>query len=235
MFPEWISRHFLLMMLLTGTIFTFCWLYAHRELLKLKWYTAVLIAVLHTTWGVFCVKVFAFAESGFDLKTVGNMSLFGGVFLMPAFYFCMAKLLRLKCAQVFDCCTICMIFTLMCARVNCLVSGCCFGWHIPGSRLRWPTREAELAYYVFFMIWIVKRLSSGRIKGEIYPIYMMSYGVFRFIDEFFRFYEAGTLMHPAHVWAAISFCIGIGIYMQLQSEEKASGRHSSGRNALRRR
>lgn len=42
-----------------------------------EWYAVLILSVLHTAIGVCSVKVFAFLESG----DIGNMSLFGGVFL----------------------------------------------------------------------------------------------------------------------------------------------------------
>ena len=62
----WLSEHFLWIMLGLGAAFTLTWLLLHRKRLRLKWYAAVLLAILHTLYGVLCVKVFAFAESGFD-------------------------------------------------------------------------------------------------------------------------------------------------------------------------
>ena len=67
--------------------------------------------------GVLCVKAFAVAESGFDMSKVGNMSLFGGVFIMPLFYFAGAKLFKRPSADVFDIFSVCMIFKLRNQRV----------------------------------------------------------------------------------------------------------------------
>lgn len=212
-----LQNHSLLLLLIIGTAFTFCWLLYHKRLLNLKWYTAVIVAVLHTVWGVICVKAFAIAEAGFDKSAAGNMSLFGAVFLMPVFYAGMAKALNVKFDTAFDYSTICMIFTVMCARINCIFTGCCFGWYISNTQNRWPTRETELLFYILLMVWIVLKLRDGKTMGAIYPVYMMAYGVFRFINEFFRFHSSGTLFHPAHAWSIISFCIGLSIFIQIKN------------------
>lgn len=217
---ELFTEHLLIILLTIGTIFTLFWLLKHRELLKLKWYMAVPVAIAHTAWGVLCVKVFAIAESGFNPESVGNMSLFGGVFFMPVFYWGMAKIFRVKAQTVFDICTICMIFTLMCARINCLISGCCLGNHLFGVSFRWPTRETEIVFYIVLMIWIIRKLNSGNTGEMVYPLYMMSYGIFRFIIEFFRYSSSGMLLHPAHIWAVISFLIGYSIYVQTENKNK---------------
>ena len=36
-------------------------------------------------------------------------------------------------------------------RIGCFFAGCCYGRQIPGTQLRWPTREAELVYYVIIL------------------------------------------------------------------------------------
>lgn len=216
-----ILNHTLIFLLALGTIFTFIWLYLHKDSLDLKWYHIFFIAVLHTIWGVLSVKTFAIIEGFGDLSVVGNMSLFGGVFFMPIFYFLIAKFCRKKTAQVFDILTICMIFTVMCARINCLIDGCCFGKLIPGMEgIRWPTRESEIVFYVILLIILGRKVFAGHTHGEIYPIYMISYGVFRFINEWFRFSSSYAIFHPAHIWALITFCLGWSFYTEIKSNKR---------------
>lgn len=220
-----IQSYSLFFLLGIGTIFTFYWLMRFRDKLNLHWYTAILISILHTVWGVFCVSVFAFAESGFSSDAVGNMSLFGGVFFMPLFYWGIAKILRLKSKVVFDLCTNCMLFTLMCARINCIIAGCCKGTFVFHTCYRWPTRELEIVFYVVLILVFSYKLKTSETNGIIYPIYMMSYGIFRFIVEFFRVGDGNLLIHPAHIWALISLCIGFSIYAEIKNKEK-KGRRS---------
>ena len=208
-------------LLTIGTLFAFGWLFALRERLHMKWYVAIPIAILHTLIGVLSVKIFAFMETGFALDSLGNMSLFGGVFFMPLAYWAGAKLTKRNTAQVFDIFTICMVFTVMCARVNCIFAGCCFGLTIPGlGGLRWPTREMEIAFYVILLLLLGQKVWRGRTHGEVYPLYMASYGAFRFIDEFFRTSSTGMLFHLSHVWAAIAFAAGLSIYIESSMKNK---------------
>ena len=123
----WLSDHALILLLGCGTLFNVYWLHRCRERLHLRWLSVLLLSVLHTVLGVLSVKVFALFETG----NFSNMSLFGGVFFMPLFYWGVAKLAKQKTADVFDVFTICLVFTLMCARLNCIISGCCLGAHIP--------------------------------------------------------------------------------------------------------
>lgn len=139
---------------------------------------------------------------------------------MPIAYWLGAKLTKRSMKEVYDLLTICMIFTLMCARINCIIGGCCKGMLIPGQHMRWPTREAEIIFYIILLILLGKRVKRDEMCGQTYPIYMMAYGIFRFIIEGFRFHEDTSLIHPAHIWALISFGVGFSIYAELQKKNK---------------
>ena len=210
---SWTKDYSLSALLLLGTIFNIFWLYRMRRQLQMKWYAILILSVLHTVIGVCSVKAFAFLESG----DIGNMSLFGAVFFMPAAYWLGAKLSKRPYGKVCDVFTPCMLFTLMCARINCIVSGCCAGLVIPGTHFHFPTRELEILYYIVMLILLIPRAKKSKNPGSIYPLYMASYGAFRFIDEFFRTSSTGMLFHLSHVWAAIAFAAGLSIYIEINA------------------
>lgn len=224
----WLSDHALMLLLGCGTLFNVYWLHRCRERLHLRWLSVLLLSVLHTVLGVLSVKVFALFETG----DFSNMSLFGGVFFMPLFYWGVAKLAKQKTADVFDVFTICLVFTLMCARLNCIVSGCCLGAHIPIeglTHLRFPTREMELLFYVILLSRLWRKVLSGSARGMIYPIYMISYGIFRFVTETLRVSSrADSILHISHLWALLSLGIGMSIYGELRKKEKKTGGRRNG-------
>lgn len=224
----WLSDHALILLLGCGTLFNVYWLHRCRERLHLRWLSVLLLSVLHTVLGVLSVKVFALFETG----NFSNMSLFGGVFFMPLFYWGVAKLAKQKAADVFDVFTICLVFTLMCARLNCMISGCCLGAHIPIeglTHLRFPTRELELLFYVLLLSRLWRKVLSGSARGMIYPIYMIAYGIFRFVTETLRFSDrTDSILHISHLWALLSLGIGISIYGELQKKEKKTGGRRNG-------
>lgn len=224
----WLSDHALMLLLGCGTLFNVYWLHRCRERLHLRWLSVLLLSVLHTVLGVLSVKVFALFETG----DFSNMSLFGGVFFMPLVYWAFAKLSGRKAADVFDVFTICLVFTLMCARLNCMISGCCLGAHIPIeglTHLRFPTRELELLFYVLLLSRLWRKVVTGSARGMIYPIYMISYGIFRFVTETLRFSDrTDSILHVSHLWALLSLGIGISIYGELRKKEKKTGGRRNG-------
>ena len=225
---NWITDHPLYLLLALATMLSAGWLIKNRERLQIKTWVAVLLAVLHTLVGVVFVKFFAFLE-GADS---GATSLFGGVFFMPLLYLLGAKVFKRKAAIVCDVFTPCMIVTLMCARVNCILSGCCMGKEIPfitDKTLRWPTRELELLFYLILLAVIIpdslpSRSQKERVQrlptGILYPLYMAAYGVFRFVIEFFRTSGSPSIFHIAHLWAVLSLCIGFAVYGEIKGKRK---------------
>lgn len=221
MMQAW-SEYTLILLLAAGTLFTFIWLCLMKDRLRIKWYAVLPIAVLHTVYGVLTVRVFAFMETGFRPEGIGNMSLFGGVFFMPLAYWLGAKLSKRKMADVFDIFTICMIFTLMCARINCIIAGCCVGLPVPGlTGVRWPTRELEILFYLVLLFSLGRKVLAGKTHGTAYPVYMAAYGGFRFVIEFFRHSDHPFgIFHISHLWALLSFCLGLSIYAELRNKKK---------------
>lgn len=224
-----ISEHSLLLLLSAGTLFTLFWLLRYKDRLRMRWWAAIPLAVAHTLVGVLTVKVFAVLET-LDLSNIGNMSLFGGVFFMPLAYFLGAKLSRRDTADVFDVFTPCMVFTVMCARINCIISGCCHGTVIPGTDgLQWPTREAEILYYLILLVILYRKTEKQEDRGLLYPIYMMSYGAVRFFIEGFRASSSTSIFHISHIWAAIAFCLGLSIYIEMKGKKTKSREDKKGR------
>ena len=213
------DKMILILLLSAGAVFTAVWLILLRKRLDMPWYAAIPLAILSTVYGVLTAKVFAFLESGFNTDSFGNMRLFGVVFFMPLAYWLGAKLSKRSYREVFDVFTPCIIFTVMCARISCIVSGCCIGLPIPGMNgVRFPTREAEILFYIIVLICLCPRVLKGKYRGQAYPIYMISYGAFRFVVEFFRSADTSSVFHSAHIWALIALIIGISIYAEIKSE-----------------
>lgn len=206
-----INQHFLYILLAVATAFGYFWLSQFKEKLRISEWMALLLAVLHTVVGVLCVKVFAFMEG-----EPGGMSLFGAIFFLPALYALAAFITKRKAADIFDVFTISVIFTLLCARLNCLKAGCCLGNMIFETELRWPTRELEIIFYLILIGWLGKKAGKAKFSGKLYPIYMMAYGAFRFVEEWFRETKNSIgIFHISHIWALVSIAVGAGIYYKL--------------------
>lgn len=225
---QFITHHNLYIILAVATIVSFVWLTHFKENLRIKWYAALIIAILHTAIGVVCVKLFALFEGLIGPGETGNLSLYGGVFLMPVFYFLGAKIFKRDVKMVFDVFSFPLIFTLFCSRFNCLINGCCIGKIIPGTEIRWPTREAEMVFYIILLIILDRKVAKKQFDGTVYPIYMVSYGIFRFIVEWFRESEhMFGVIHISHIWSVLSVVIGAAFLVYLNKDRKKPGKRSA--------
>jgi len=227
----WLYENRLYLLLAVATVFGYFWLSQFKERLKFKEWVLLLCSVVHTVIGVLLVKLFAFLESGEG----GGMSLYGAVFFLPIVYFVFAKLSKRRVSDIFDVFTVNTVVTLLCARINCILADCCIGTVIPNTNgLRWPTREAEIVFYIVLYIFLRKKVSNAKYRGKIYPIYMMSYGVFRFIIEWMR--ESHIIfgfIHISHIWSLVAIVVGAIIYYILLRNNKSDAMHRKSTKKLK--
>lgn len=216
----------LYIILAVATLVSCFWLIHFKaELGGIRWYTCLLTAVVHTLVGVVCVRSFAQFEGLIGPGEAGNLSLFGGVFFMPVFYYLGARAFRRDVRTVFDVFSFPLIFTLFCSRFNCLITGCCQGYQIPGTDFRYPTREAEILFYIILLHILGTRVFRKKFDGKVYPIYMLSYGIFRFVVEFFRENRhMFGFVHISHIWALLSAVIGLVLLLRLSAKGAKSGK-----------
>lgn len=207
---EFIKSHYILMiLLLVATIVNFVWLFINKKDLKMNIWVLILFVICHTVIGVIFVALFAYMESGFKKESLGNISIYGGLFFMPIVYLFYSLIRKISISRAFDIFTISLVSTLFFARINCLVSGCCEGILIGSGPYRVPTREIELLYYLLFIIFTNVKIYKNQSYGYMYPIFMVGYGVFRFIIEFLRESDSNSIFHISHIWSIISIIIGI--------------------------
>lgn len=208
----WISRHPLILFALMILLAIFFWLLRFEKKLKLKWQEALLISLGHVIIGWLSMRLMAYIEVGFDFEKAASMRLYGAIFALPPLYYGWAKLTKRDTALAMDVAAICVIFGCISGRLNCLTGNCCRGVLIfDDGTLRWPIRELELVFYIIFLaIWCGK-IYKGKTCGQVYPIYLISYGVLRFVCECVReeFTTQVGVFHLAHIWSTIAVAAGI--------------------------
>lgn len=195
-----------------------------RDRLSISTCKIFIVSLLHTISGVLCVKLFAGIEN-FGNPFNSGMSLFGSIFFLPIFYFILAKLLNKRAKDIFDIFTLCLISALLIVRFNCIIQGCCRGIFLPNSdTVRFPTREIEIVFHIIIFIYFFIKIKKPHIRGDIYPQYMIFYGGFRFIEEFFRANKVIMLnhIHLSHIWAVVCFVVGLSFYLELHSKNAVS-------------
>jgi phosphatidylglycerol---prolipoprotein diacylglyceryl transferase len=70
-------------------------------------------------------------------------------------------------------------------RLGCFFAGCCHGDYCPLSFLdRWPTQLLEASFLIYLGRVLKRRINTGR--SNIFAFYVLSYSVFRFLNEYLR-------------------------------------------------
>lgn len=92
---------------------------------------------------------------------------------------------------------------VMIGRIGCMVNGCCLGkvcnasWFTINDAQgvpRWPSSQMEFVFNAV-MLGVILMLRWGRIApGQLFHIYLMAYGIFRFFHEFLR--DTPQIMGP---------------------------------------
>lgn len=152
----------------------------------------------------------------------GRFSLYGIILLSPLFVFIICKIFKINILQFYENHIISIIFGIILLRVNCIYNGCCIGKYIsPNSSNRYHVREIEIILNTCFLCFYF--LFKNRIKvGFSYPIYMVFYGIIRFIIQFFRSYDGlwGTNVAFGHIWSIVSIVAGIVVSIILHFKNK---------------
>jgi len=86
-------------------------------------------------------------------------------------------------------------FGVALGRVGCWAGGCCRGipckpnWyavHDATGQARWPAVPVELLFNLFALAAILWLRRTKRLPGQHFHLYLIAYGVFRFLHEFLR-------------------------------------------------
>jgi phosphatidylglycerol:prolipoprotein diacylglycerol transferase len=84
---------------------------------------------------------------------------------------------------------------IMLGRIGCLLHGCCLGrvcepsWYTMNDAqgvARWPAAAAELLFNLVALMMAMLLRRRNIFPGQLFHLYLMAYGLFRFAHEFLR-------------------------------------------------
>jgi phosphatidylglycerol:prolipoprotein diacylglycerol transferase len=122
-------------------------------------------------------------------------------------------------------------------RVGCLLHGCCLGtvcqpaWFTlkdAAGTARWPAVPVEIAFNIFaiFAFFILRK--NRKLAGQHFHLYLIAYGLFRFLHEFLR--DTPRLAGPVsgYQFAALAvLALGIFGFVRRQNQIKLAPARSS--------
>ncbi len=203
-----------------GAIFTAFCIIRFNDRLNVKPALIPVAAIVHVLYAFAAVRVFGIIDEG-SLSGLSHMRVFGNTFFLPMLYYLFSRGNKRTVADVFDVGTLALLFALMIAPINCMLKGCCFGIPFFGmENFRWPTRIIEMLFYAILLPILWRRTEQGKSNGLNFPIYMISYGAYRFVFEFVR-YDGLKLFHRAHIWSMLTLILGISVYVEIKNKQQS--------------
>jgi phosphatidylglycerol:prolipoprotein diacylglycerol transferase len=126
---------------------------------------------------------------------------------------------------------------VMLGRIGCMINGCCLGivcdpnWFTIADAHgvpRWPASQVEFLFNAV-MLGVILLLRWGRIgRGQLFHIYLIAYGTFRFFHEFLR--DTPRLLGPISGYQITSLAIValgiIGYALRQNHQRNRSGVNS---------
>lgn len=210
----------LVIFLIMGTFFMMATMFICRRWYRYLWWKIVILSILLTLGGVLGVKLLFFLENG----SFSGLSYYGAVLLVPVFFVFTKFLIHMPYKDLMDLCapSECVMLALM--KVQCLTSGCCKGrvlyLNAAGEEVRFPSQITELCIALLIMVFLIVLMSGGELRGGIYPVYMITYGVTRFVLNWFRETETFIWKLPAgNFWSLVAIGIGV-VWLIILSRRK---------------
>ena len=178
----------------------------------------VLLTLLLLITGVAGTMILAYIEMG----EFGGTSFYGAVLLVPILIL-PAMLMKITYRDILNLCAPAECAMLVVMRFDCLDKGCCFGRYFPKLGFQFPNQIAEMVVGLSIMVILIWLHKKDR-QVQLYPRYMILYGVCRFILQGFRY--GGTEpwvmgLSQGHFWSLVSIVIG-AVWLLLSRVRKAA-------------
>lgn len=159
--------------------------------------------------------------------------LIGGVISFLLIYFLFRKHTHGKLTDILSIAPCCILIAHAFGRLGCLFAGCCHGEYLGkdyefGGIFMRPN-SGPAGYYVpiqlyealflFILFGVCSYLLLKKDFKHNLSIYLISYGIFRFVNEFFRSDSRGQFigsLSPSQFWSIVMVIAGAGVYFLLE-------------------
>lgn len=215
-----LAKHYIEVLAAIGFVLGMILVWAHRSVLGVGLKGAVGLCILYLSSIVFSTLLFADLETFIAYGNIANgkaVSSLGMYFIGSAAVLLVSLLLKLKTPTVLDVYGLAVSIGMCASRINCLRAGCCGGREIFDTGLYWPVRVAEVIFHLIMFRYGWKLIKKGDKPGWVLPLTMLSYGVFRFVLQWFRYTPSGGWVQ-SHFWALLCAFIGLSVLLELQAQ-----------------
>ena len=196
-----------------------------------RWYQSLLFGVSFLLFEIIGAKIlYIFEQFPYVLEHgVGfsGFSFFGIMFSVPLLTLPLAKIAKIPYGKLLDFASSGILIELAFYRVGCTLVGCChgipfpFGITYPEEGTLFPVQPLEAVLDLAIAILLIVLYKKERLfTGEQYLLYMIGYGLLRFVLEFLR--EREILFWTfsiSHIWAALALLSGLMILFVLRGKK----------------
>lgn len=202
MITQFLSQHGYYFFLGVGAVAMLVLMLLRRKRFSLSVWQATLFTLLLLATGIAGAKLLYFFESG--MTSFSGMSFFGAVYLVAFLMPVVGLAFKLKPSASLDACAPCVAAIVGFQRFGCFCAGCCGGIPIGNSNMTWPTQVMEGAgdMLLLYLILLAEEKETSKIKG--YPLFLVGYGIMRFLIEFVRATTKDWLGLSHGQWFAIA-------------------------------
>jgi phosphatidylglycerol:prolipoprotein diacylglycerol transferase len=117
-------------------------------------------------------------------------------------------------------------------RCGCFYNGCCYGvetglpWAVPftidGATTWRQTQIYEIAFHLGMALALLELTRRGLLAGNRLKLYLICYGIFRFLTEFIRPEPAMWLGLTFYQWAALALATGLAAQWSAERPQPAT-------------
>ncbi len=170
----------------------------------------VLIVFLVAVLGVLSTCLLYFIENG----EWGGKSFFGAVLFLPVIFSALSRVFKVEVSVMMDFIAPPGLLMFAVMKANCTVSGCCSGrllGYTAGRAIYFPSPTVEALTTLLLVGILLFFEYRGKTENLLYPISLVSYGILRFVLNFFRLPEEPFLLglQKGSVWSLIAVIGGL--------------------------
>ena len=185
------------------------------------WKILISSAIL-TGIGLLGAHIMSWIESG---NWTGR-SFYGAVFLTPVLLWPVSKILSIRYGGLMDLAAPAECIMLALLKIKCLIDGCCAGRHFEtkNGSFQFPSQIVECVAAIVIMAVLLVIIRQRKNEGKIFQIYLILYGVIRFVLNLFR--ETTPWIGPlaaGNFWSLVSITIGVAAVLLLNRQKRKRG------------
>lgn len=158
--------------------------------------------------------------------------LIGGAACFLIIYFIFRKKYTSRLIDVLSIIPSCILIAHGFGRIGCFFAGCCHGIEtdsflgVQFPELENPVYPTQLyeALFLFVMFAICSYLVIKKDYKHNLSLYLITYGIFRFLIEFIRGDERGEflkIMSPSQFWSVLMVILGVALFFILEKQFQA--------------